>query len=273
MARSFPFSARSNGGHDGAVPRADAFAFLDWPGPIPFAHRGGASEVPENTMPAFEHAVRLGYRYVETDVHLTADGVLLAFHDDVLDRVTDRTGAISDLPWAVVREAKGDGREPIPRFDELLGTWPDLRINVDPKHDAAVDPLIDVVLRMDATARICVGAFSDERLVRVRDGLPGVCTSLGPIGSIQLGQAANGEDVPELPSPCAQLPTHIGDTEILTAELLAAAHDRGMQIHVWTIDDRAEMERLLDLGVDGIMTDRPAVLREVLEARGAWHGP
>jgi glycerophosphoryl diester phosphodiesterase len=252
------------------VPRAADFAFLDWPAPIPFAHRGGASEVPENTMPAFEHAVRLGYRYVETDVHLTADGVLLAFHDDVLDRVTDRAGANSDLPWSVVREAKVDGREPIPRFDELLAAWPDLRVNVDPKQDAAVGPLIEVVRAAGATERICVGAFSDDRLARVRDGLPGVCTSLGPMGSLQLGQAAQGEAVDELPSPCAQLPTHFGETEILTAALLAAAHERGMQVHVWTIDDRAEMERLLDLGVDGIMTDRPAVLREVLEARGMW---
>jgi glycerophosphoryl diester phosphodiesterase len=256
--------------HDGVMPRAADFAFLDWPGPIPFAHRGGASEVPENTMPAFEHAVRLGYRYVETDVHVTADGVLLAFHDDVLDRVTDRTGAISELPWSVVREAKVDGREPIPRFDELLAAWPDLRVNVDPKHDGAVEPLVDVLRAAGAMHRVCIGAFSDDRLARVRDALPGVCTSLGPIGSLQLGLAANGETVPELPSPCAQLPTHFGDTEILTAELLAAAHDRGMQVHVWTIDERGEMERLLDLGVDGIMTDRPGVLREVLEARGTW---
>src|SRR3954469_11856042 len=186
MARSFPFSARSNGGHDGAVPRADAFAFLDWPGPIAFAHRGGASEVPENTMPAFEHAVRLGYRYVETDVHLTADGVLLAFHDEVLHRVTDRSGAISELPWSVVREAKVDGREPIPRFDELLAAWPDLRVNVDPKHDGAVDALVEVLRGAGAIDRVCIGAFSDERLARVRDALPGVCTSLGPIGSLQL---------------------------------------------------------------------------------------
>jgi glycerophosphoryl diester phosphodiesterase len=99
-----------------------------------------------------------------------------------------------------------------------------------------------------------------------------VCTSLGPIGALQLGQAAKGEEVPELPDPCAQLPTHFGESEVVTAPLLAAAHERGMQVHVWTIDDRNEMERLLDLGADGIMTDRPAVLREVLEQRGEWTG-
>jgi glycerophosphoryl diester phosphodiesterase len=252
------------------MPRAEGFSFLDWPGPIPFAHRGGASEAPENTMPAFEHAVRLGYRYVETDVHVTADGVLLAFHDDVLDRVTDRAGAISELPWSVVREAKVDGREPIPRFDELLAAWPDLRVNVDPKHDGAVDPLVETVRSAGAIDRVCIGAFSDDRLARVRDALPGVCTSLGPAGSLQLAQAVLGEAVPELPSPCAQLPTHIGDTEVVTPALVATAHERGMQVHIWTIDERDEMERLLDLGVDGIMTDRPAVLRELLEARGEW---
>ena len=89
-------------------------------------------------MPAFEHAVRLGYRYIETDVHVTADGVLLAFHDDVLDRVTDRHGRIDALPWSVVQEAKVDGREPIPLFEDLLGTFPDIRVNIDPKHDGAV---------------------------------------------------------------------------------------------------------------------------------------
>jgi glycerophosphoryl diester phosphodiesterase len=252
------------------VPRADDFSFLDWPGPIAFAHRGGAWEVPENTMPAFAHAVALGYRYVETDVHVTADGELLAFHDDVLDRVTDRTGVIGELPWSTVREARVDGVEPIPRFEDLLGAWPDLRWNVDPKHDAAVEPLAAALQRCAAVGRVCIGAFSDERLERVRALVPGVCTSLGPMGSLQLGMAASGDETGELPAPCAQLPTHVGETEVVTESVLAEAHRRGMQVHVWTIDDEAEMVRLLDLGVDGIMTDRPAVLKDVLTARGQW---
>jgi glycerophosphoryl diester phosphodiesterase len=253
------------------VPRADDFEYLSWPGPIAFAHRGGASEVPENTLPAFQHAVDLGYRYVETDVHVTADGMLLAFHDDVLDRVTDRTGTIADLPWSEVRQALVDGREPIPLLEDLLGAWPSLRVNIDPKHDAAVDPLIETLRRTAAVGRVCVGSFSDERIARVRDALSGICTSLGPVGSLQLGLAAQGDDVGELPDPCAQLPTHYEETEIVTPALVAEAHRRGMQVHVWTIDDPDEMVRLLDLGVDGIMTDRPAVLREVLERRGQWH--
>jgi glycerophosphoryl diester phosphodiesterase len=252
------------------VPSAADFTFLDWPGPIPFAHRGGASEVPENTMPAFEHAVRLGYQYVETDVHVTADGVLLAFHDDVLDRVTDSEGVVAELPWSVVKEARVDGREPIPLFADLLAAWPDLRVNIDPKHDAAVEPLASALRGARAVDRVCVGAFSDERLERVRTLLPGVCTSLGPIGTLQLGLAAQGEGVGELAAPCAQVPTDYEGIEIVTPAFLDTAHERGLQIHVWTIDDEAEMARLLDLGVDGIMTDRPAVLRSLLESRGQW---
>jgi glycerophosphoryl diester phosphodiesterase len=244
--------------------------FLDWPGPIPFAHRGGASEAPENTMPAFDHAIRLGYRYIETDVHATTDGVLLAFHDDVLDRVTDSSGVVAELPWSNVKKARVDGREPIPLFEDLLGAWPDVRVNIDPKHDGAVEPLASILKRCGAVDRVCIGAFSDERLEHVRALLPGVCTSLGPIGTLQLGLAAQGEDVPELPSPCVQVPTHYLDTEIVTPEFVEAAHRRDMQVHVWTIDDANEMTRLLDLGVDGIMTDLPKVLREVLDQRGQW---
>lgn len=252
---------------------APEYAYLDWPGPIPFAHRGGASEVPENTMPAFEHAVGLGYRYVETDVHVTADGVLLAFHDDVLDRVTDASGTIAELPWSAVRNALVDGLEPIPLLEDLLAAWPDLRVNIDPKHDASVDPLIEVLRRTGSADRVCVGAFSDERIARVRAALPGICTSLGPNGSLQLGLSATGtEGIGDLGAPCAQLPPTYGDVTIVTEELVLEAHRRGMHVHVWTIDEPAEMEALLDLGVDGIMTDRPAVLKEVLEARGQWHG-
>lgn len=249
-----------------------SWPFLDHPGPLPFAHRGGAGEWPENTMPAFEGAVRLGYRYVETDVHVTADGVLVAFHDDVLDRVTDATGRIDELPWSRVCAARVDGREPIPLLEDLLATWPDLHVNIDPKHDGAVDALVEVIRRTGAVDRVLVGAFSDERIARVRGALPELCTSLGPLGTLRLGQAAAGtQDVGELEAPCAQVPTHYGDTEIVTAAFVAEAHRRGLQVHVWTIDDPVEMERLLDMGVDGIMTDQPATLRKVLERRGEWH--
>jgi glycerophosphoryl diester phosphodiesterase len=251
-----------------------AFPFLDWPGPIAFAHRGGASEAPENTMPAFEHAVGLGYRYVETDVHVTADGELLAFHDDRLDRVTDGVGTLADLPWSTVQRARVDGREPIPRFEDLLGAWPDLRVNVDPKHDAAVEPLAEVLLRTGAVARVCVGAFSDRRLERLQRLVGGaLCTSMGPRQVARLMAVSRGLPTGgRLSAPCAQVPTHQGRVPLMTERFLSAAHRRGVQVHVWTIDDRDEMARLLDLGVDGIMTDRPQVLKDLLVERGQWPG-
>ena len=246
--------------------------FLDHPGPLPFAHRGGAGEWPENTLPAFENAVALGYRYVETDVHATADGVLVAFHDAVLDRVTDRTGKIAELPWSYVSEARVDGREPIPLLEDLLGLWSDLRFNIDAKDDRAVEPIAEVVRRTGSVDRVCVGAFSGRRVARVRRLLPGVCTSFGPLGIGHLWLAGYGLPLGRLAAACAQVPVRKGPVTVASRRLVEAAHRRGLQVHVWTIDDPAEMNRLLDLGVDGLMTDLPGVLKEVLIQRGQWYG-
>lgn len=246
------------------------FAFLDHPGPLAFAHRGGAGDWPENSMLAFEHAVSLGYRYVETDVHVTADGVLVAFHDESLDRVTDRNGLIRELPWSEVSAARIDGREPIPRLDDLFGAWPDLRINIDPKHDTSVDPLIEAIRSADALRRVCVGAFSDRRLQRMRDVLgPDLCTSLGPRGIAKMKATSFGAPM-RLPAPCAQVPVKAKGVVVTDERFVSTAHRLGMQVHVWTIDDPVEMHRLLDMGVDGIMTDRTAVLKDVLVERGDW---
>jgi glycerophosphoryl diester phosphodiesterase len=245
---------------------------LDHPGPLAFAHRGGASDAPENTLPAFARAVELGYRYVETDVHVTADGALVAFHDDSLDRVTDRTGLIADLTWDEVRQARVDGTEPIPLLEDLLGTWPDLRVNIDPKHDAAVEPLAQVLRRTNSVGRVCVGAFSDRRIARLQSLVgPDLCTALGPKGTARLRGASYRLPAGALQAGCAQVPVRAKGVTIVDGRFVGAAHRRGLQVHVWTIDDAAEMARLLDLGVDGIMTDRPSVLRQVLESRGEWH--
>jgi glycerophosphoryl diester phosphodiesterase len=242
--------------------------FLDWPGPIPFAHRGGASEAPENTMPAFQRAVELGFVYLETDVHATADGVLVAFHDDDLLRTTGRPGRISELPWSEVSAARVDGREPIPLLEDLVATFPDARINIDCKADAAVPALVAAVRRTGVLDRICVGGFSDARLRRLRRELgPGLLTSMGPaqIAALKLLGRPVGS------SRVAQVPVRQGRVTVTDARFVRRAHRSGVVVHVWTIDEPDEMHRLLDLGVDGLMTDRPAVLRDVLESRGQWH--
>lgn len=245
--------------------------FLDHVGPIAFAHRGGAGDWPENSMPAFAAAVALGYRYVETDAHTTADGVVVAFHDDRLDRVTDRTGVIAELPWSEVCLARIDGREPVPLLEDLLVAWPTLRINIDPKHDEVVEPLADLLQRTRSLDRVCIGSFSDRRLERLRAQFGReLCTSMGPSGVARMRASSFGLGRRVPPGDCMQIPASTRGVPLVDRRFVERAHRSDIAIHVWTIDEPEEMNRLLDLGVDGIMTDRPAVLREVLRGRGEW---
>ncbi len=254
------------------------FPYLEFETPIPFAHRGGTSEHPENTMPAFQNAVDLGYRYLETDVHATSDGVLVAFHDDSLDRVTDKSGKISELSWAEVSTARIDGSEPIPLMADLFASFPEARFNIDIKAKESIAPLAKLITETGAIDRVCVGAFSDFRLKTIRDLLgPNLCTSLGPLGILALRAASMGTPSPALAEPggflsagAAQVPVKSGLVPITDERFVAKSHELGLQVHVWTIDDPGDMQRLLDIGVDGVMTDQPQVLKDVLIARDAW---
>ncbi|MXZ29360.1 MAG: glycerophosphodiester phosphodiesterase [Acidimicrobiia bacterium] len=247
--------------------------YLRHDGPLAFAHRGGAHEAPENTFAAFERAVRLGFRYLETDARLTADGVVVAFHDPVLDRLTDRGGQIAHLPWAEVAAARVHGLEPVPRLADVLGAWESVRFNIDPKCDEVVEPLAELVGSLGMVERVCFGSFKARRTARLAKLLgPATCRSLGPLGVARLWLRSRG-----LPAPapagdaaCVQVPARLEGRTLVDERFVQAAHRRGLQVHVWTVDHPAHMHRLLDLGVDGLMTDRPSVLRRVLEARGAW---
>jgi glycerophosphoryl diester phosphodiesterase len=251
------------------------FSFLDHPGPIPFAHRGGASEAPENTWAAFEHARSLGYRYLETDVRATADGVVVAIHDAVLDRVAGRPGRVASLTWREMASARIAGTEPVPRLDELLAAWPEARWNIDAKDERVVRPLAEVLRRANALERVCVTSFFDHRVTALRSELgPAVCASLGTAMVARLRLASilpwARLDGALAPFGAAQVPRSWRGLPLVDARFLEAAHRAGLQVHVWTIDEPPAMQRLLDLGVDGIMTDRPTVLKRVLEGRGQW---
>ena len=222
-------------------------------------------------MPAFRNAVKLGYRYLETDVHATADGVVVAFHDDSLDRVTDSQGRLGDLTWKEVSRARVAGKEPVLLLTALLEEFPESRRNIDPKHDSVVEPLARILLATNAVERVCIGAFSDRRLTRMRDLLgPGLCTSSGPRATSRFRAATWGAPLGPVPYHCLQVPVRVGPIRVVDQRLVAEAHRRSLQVHVWTINDADEMGRLIDLGVDGLMTDRPQVLRDVLLERGLW---
>jgi glycerophosphoryl diester phosphodiesterase len=255
-------------GHDGAV--RQTWTYLDSPGPVALAHRGAHdAQVAENSMAAFERAVSLGYRYIETDVHATADGVLVAFHDSTLDRVTDRRGAIAQMTWAEVSRARLSDSSTIPLAQDVLGTWPHMRVNIDAKSDGAVGPLLDVLHRTRAHARVCVGSFSDRRTRTLRRALPpGTATALAPreVAALRIGLPPGSPWLPR-EVPCVQVPERQGRIRIVDPTFVERVHAQGRVVHVWTINDEADMRRLLDLGVDGLVTDEAELLARVLASR------
>ncbi len=258
--------------------------FLAHSGPIAFAHRGGAEVAPENTLPAFAASVALGYRYLETDAHVTRDGVVVAYHDPRLDRVTDRVGAIADLDIADVEAADagyafsaGDGRSHpfrgrgirVPRLEDVLLRWPGVRVNIDPKSDRCVAPLVDLLDRLDAWERVCIGSFFARRVRRVRTlGAGRACTSMGPSAVARARLSSLVGWMPRQGADCIQVPLRQGPFSIVTARFIRTARRAGLPVHVWTVNDEATMHALLDLGVDGIMTDRPGLLRDVFAGHG-----
>ena len=257
--------------------------FLDHPRPIAFAHRGGAAHAPENSWPAFEHAVKLGYAYLETDARATSDGKLMAFHDRNLERVTGAEGPINLKSYREVAALRVAGSEPIPLIEDLLGAWPDVRFNIDLKDEAGIPLLPGVLRRTSAWDRVCVTSFSGARLRAARKLLDHpVCmtTSLSAIAAVRysIGVGSPGQRPGQPPTRalarrlsqagvcCAQVPSRVA-----TRSFVRRAHALGLDVHVWTINDRAGMTRFLDLGADGIMTDDIETLRGVLVERGQWY--
>jgi glycerophosphoryl diester phosphodiesterase len=241
--------------------------FLGERGPIALAHRGGAGEAVENSPASFERAIGLGFRFIETDVRATRDGHAVVLHDATLDRTADLGGAVAALPLAHVQRAQlADGCSPVTLL-EALRRWPSVRFNVDVKADDAVLPFLSAVDVAGAWDRVCAAGFSTARLRRIR-ALAGsrLATSMGPTEVVRL---VIGAPV-RTPACAVQVPPRQGRFPVVTGRFVQRAHARGLQVHVWTIDEPLEMERLLDLGVDGVVTDRPRILRDVLERRGQW---
>lgn len=227
-------------------------------------------------MTAFAAAVDLGYRYLETDARTTRDGVVLLFHDATLDRITDRAGRVADLPWSEVSRARIRGVEPLARLEDALAAWPDVRLNIDVKNPATVAPLARAIDRTRSHDRVCVASFSDRRRRDVLRRLAApVATSAGraAVAGFWAGASRSGlmshflSDV-----DCLQVPEHIGPLRLVTATTVAAAHAAGKHLHVWTVNDEQAMHRLLDIGVDGLISDRADTLRAVLESRDVWVG-
>src|SRR2546423_1628350 len=237
-------------------------------------HGAGAAEGDETSMAAFARSVAMGYRYIETDTHATADGVAVVFHDHTLARIAGRPERIRELTWAQLSRIRVDGEPVVPRLSEVLASWPQVRLNIDVKTDSGVEPTLAAVREAGALDRVLLASFSDARTARMRAALgPDVATSLGSRGVAQLWMASRaGRGGVRLAGrvAAAQVPIRQGPVRVVDERFVRYAHALGLQVHVWTVDAPDRMNELLDLGVDGIMTDRIDVLRDVYTARGCW---
>ena len=248
-------------------------SFLDHPRPLAVAHRGGSLEAEENTMEAFAHAVALGYSHVETDVHATRDGVAVIHHDVTLARMTGDPRAIADLDWAKLAQIRTHGGATIPRVDQFLAAFPDLNITFELKCDHVAAPLADAIGQAGAMGRVCVGSFSAARTAAIRGLLgPDLRWSPAHAGVGALWLAGFGLPVPRPDFAVVQVPPVFRGIPVVTRRFVAAATRLGVDVQVWTVNEPDQMARLLDLGVGAIMTDRPRVLRDLLQARGQWTG-
>lgn len=246
--------------------------------PVVLAHRGGSEQGLENSFAAFTATAAQGFRYIETDAHATKDGVVVLFHDDALERTTDGTGKISAYTWQQLRKVRDHSGQPLMRLDEALRRFPGVTFNVDAKEWSVVAPLALTLRRLNALGQVSLASFSEKRLTLLRQSLPGVRSSLGTGAIVTLVVASRlplrfGKWVARLlvPGPrsgveAVQAPYQQGRIRVITERFVRLSHACGMAVHVWTINREAEMRALLKLGVDGIITDRPALAKKVIDS-------
>ncbi len=258
---------------------------FDEPPPYAIAHRGSRVLWPENTLTAFRGAVELGFRWLETDLHQTRDGTIVCIHDDTVDRTTDGTGRVADLTLAEVKALdagyrfRRDHDHPfrgrgvrVPTLEEVVSEFSDVKLVVDLKQDGMERGLADLITRFDLWDRLIVGSFSGERLARFRRETDGrVATSTGPKETFRVW-LRSWIGAPPHVADALQVPRFYWGLPVVTKRTVAAAHRAGMQVHVWTVNEPDVMGELLDWGVDGLITDRPDLLKTVLEGRGIWQG-
>lgn len=252
------------------------------PQPLIIAHRGGGKESVENSFASLKHTWDLGVRHYETDVHLSADGEVMLAHDEDLQRCYGQPGKVSDYTLEELNGFHNASGEPMPRLVDALRAYPDMYFNIDAKEDEVVEPLLKVLADEDAFDRSLIASFSGERLQKIRDlKIPGLSTSLGVGGNARLLAASNlGVSAEALGVPgisqgvrATQVPIKQHGIPVVTKRFIATAHKAGLAVHVWTVDDPDQMNRLFDWGVDGIVTDVPSVAKQILIDRGQWEPP
>lgn len=242
-----------------------------------WAHRGGAGEAPENTLPAFRHGIAAGAHGLELDVRATADGALVVIHDATLERVTEAVGRVADASLDELRDVTvtagpqpPEGRDGchIPLLDEVLEGFADVLLTIEIKASASEVEhyearVADRLRAHGRTDEVIVGSLDERALQRFRATAPELATSATSEEIFQLWSDGRPPD-PGANVVAVQVPRTYEGVEVVTGGFVTNCHEAGLAVHVWTVDESDEMRRLADLGVDGIMTDRPTVLSEVL---------
>lgn len=231
-----------------------------------FAHRGGSLESSENTLESFQYALDIGSQYIETDVQLSKDGKVYIFHDDSLKRVAGIDQNFSDLPSHEIDSIKIFNGKSIPTLEAALETFPHTRFNIDLKTDLVAEPALEILKKHNAQDRICIASFSDERIDLARKYIPSICTSMGPNQILQVRLAAWKFINPKFVSDCVQIPVYKYGIKLASKTMVDFCHANHLKVHVWTINDAKTMKKLINIGVDGIITDRPKLLKEVLNS-------
>jgi glycerophosphoryl diester phosphodiesterase len=244
--------------------------------PLVFAHRGGGGLFPENTLGAFKYSAEMGVDVLELDVHSTADGTLVVLHDESLERTTNGHGKVSEMPLAEVKKLDAafnftpdDGKTfplrgkgiSVPTLQEIFDAFPEMTFNIEPKQaePSITAPLCEMIRTKNMTGKVIVGSFRQTAIDEFRTACPEVATAATPreasefLALFEVGLAASYRP----PMQALQIPLSLGRLPVVSKNFIAAAHQLNLQVHVWTINDPAEMRNLLDLGVDGIMTDYP----------------
>jgi glycerophosphoryl diester phosphodiesterase len=238
--------------------------YLDVPGVAISAHRGGSIEAPENTIESFEYSIELGSSYIETDVQLSSNGIPYIFHDDDLKRLFGKNIIFNSLHSDDIDELILFDKYKIPTLESTLQKFPDTLFQIDVKTDEVVLPTMEVIKKTNSTDKVCIASFSSKRLKQVHKLYPEICLSMGPFEVMKLLLASFGLYRNKVPGNCLQIPIYQYGIKLVTKRFINYIHSIGLKIHVWTINDEDTMQKLIDLGVDGIITDRPKALKDLL---------
>ena len=238
--------------------------YLNQPGISISAHRGGSIEAPENTLESFKYAIDLGSAYIETDVQLSADGIPFIFHDDDLSRLLGKDITFNSLHSNEINQLRLFESYQIPTLEEALKKFPGAYFQIDVKTDEVALPTMQVIQDLGAFNRVCIASFSSKRLKLVKKNFPETCLSMGPMEILKLLLSSFGLYNKKVQGDCLQIPIYHYGIKLVTKRFVKFVQSLGLKIHVWTINDENTMQKLINIGVDGIITDRPKLLKDVL---------